>query len=151
MRGKAKVYISAFLIVLASCTASRLLSDSKKPNFYIIGDSTVKNGDGTGKSQLWGWGSFVADYFDTTKISVRNEAIGGRSSRTFLTEGRWDKVLANLKEGDYVIMQFGHNDSGPLDDTARARGTIKGIGEESKEVYNPITKNRRLYIVMDGI
>ncbi len=112
----------------------------QKPVFYIIGDSTVKNGDGTGKGQLWGWGSFIADYFDTTKIDVQNHAMGGRSSRTFITEGRWDKILSTLKAGDYVIMQFGHNDSGPLDDTARARGTIKGIGEDSVEIYNPIRK-----------
>jgi lysophospholipase L1-like esterase len=91
---------------------------------------------------LWGWGSLIADYFDTTKISVQNHAIGGRSSRTFLTEGRWDAILAALKKGDYVIMQFGHNDGGPLDDTARARGSIKGIGNESKEIYNPITKKQ---------
>ncbi|HEY0041139.1 MAG TPA: GDSL-type esterase/lipase family protein, partial [Flavisolibacter sp.] len=44
-----------------------------------------------------------------------------------------------LKKGDYVIMQFGHNDGGPLDDTARARGTIRGIGEESKDIFNPKT------------
>lgn len=111
-----------------------------KPAFYIIGDSTVRNGDGTGKNGQWGWGSFIIDYFDTTKISIENDAIGGRSSRTFITEGRWDKILATLKKGDYVIMQFGHNDAGPLDDTARARGTIKGIGDDSVEIYNPIRK-----------
>lgn len=128
---------------LALITAfSSFILQKEKPVFYIIGDSTVKNGDGTGKNQLWGWGSFMADYFDTTKISVQNHAIGGRSSRTFITEGRWDKILATLKKGDYVIMQFGHNDAGPLDDTSRARGTIKGIGDESKEIYNPIMKKQ---------
>jgi len=124
--------------------SSFIVMKKEKPVFYIIGDSTVRNGDGTGKNQQWGWGSMIADYFDTGKISVRNHAIGGRSSRTFITEGRWDKIIATLKKGDYVIMQFGHNDSGPLDDTARARGTIKGIGEESKEVYNPITKKQEV-------
>ncbi|HEX6431902.1 MAG TPA: rhamnogalacturonan acetylesterase, partial [Niastella sp.] len=64
----------------------------------------------------------------------------GRSSRTFITEGRWDRILERLQPGDYVIMQFGHNDSGPLDDTARARGTIKGIGFDSAVIYNPIRK-----------
>jgi lysophospholipase L1-like esterase len=115
-----------------------------KPVFYIIGDSTVRNSDGTGKNGQWGWGSFIADYFDTTKISISNQAIGGRSSRTFITEGRWDKILATLKKGDYVIMQFGHNDGGPLDDTARARGTIKGVSEDSTEIYNPIRKIREI-------
>ncbi|HEX8461858.1 MAG TPA: rhamnogalacturonan acetylesterase [Segetibacter sp.] len=140
---KNKIWIY-FLVILASCSAAKLLTDDKKPTFFIIGDSTVRNGDGTGKNQQWGWGSFIAGYFDTTKINIRNEALGGRSSRTFITEGRWDKILANLKPGDYVIMQFGHNDSSPLDDAARARGTIKGIGNESKEIYNPIMKKQEV-------
>jgi rhamnogalacturonan acetylesterase len=141
---KIKTWIYLFAVLLASCGAAKLLTDDQKPSFYIIGDSTVRNGDGTGKGEQWGWGSFIADYFHTTKINIRNEAIGGRSSRTFLTEGRWDKILATLKAGDYVIMQFGHNDGGALDDTARARGTIKGIGEEVKEVYNPIMKKQEV-------
>ncbi len=117
-----------------------------KPVFYIIGDSTVRNGDGSGRNGQWGWGSFMAEYFDTTKISVQNHAIGGRSSRTFITEGRWEKITANLKKGDYVIMQFGHNDASPLDDTARARGTIRGIGNDSSAIYNPIRKiNETVY------
>ncbi len=112
----------------------------ERPTLYIIGDSTVKNGDGTGKNGQMGWGTMIDVYFDTTKIAVRNHAIGGRSSRTFITEGRWDKILQTLKKGDFVMMQFGHNDGSPLDDTARARGTIKGIGEDSVEIYNPIRK-----------
>jgi rhamnogalacturonan acetylesterase len=130
--------------VTFSIGSSFIIWKKEKPVFYIIGDSTVRNGDGSGKNLQWGWGSFMAGYFDSNKISIRNDAIGGRSSRTFITEGRWDKILATLKKGDYVIMQFGHNDAGPLDDTARARGTIKGIGEESKEIYNPITKKQEL-------
>jgi len=137
----AKFFVS---IVLITALSSFILLKKEKPVFYIIGDSTVKNGDGTGKGGLWGWGDFIAGYFDTTKISVRNHAIGGRSSRTFITEGRWDKVLTTLKKGDYVIMQFGHNDGGPLDDTARARGSIRGIGNESKEIYNPIMKKQEV-------
>ena len=111
-----------------------------KPVLYIIGDSTVKNGDGKNNNELQGWGSFIDLSFDTVMISIKNHAIGGRSSRTFITEGRWNKILATLQKGDFVIMQFGHNDSGPLDDTARARGTLKGIGEDSVEIYNPIRK-----------
>jgi rhamnogalacturonan acetylesterase len=129
------VALISLLIVCASFIVMQ-----RKPVFYIIGDSTVKNGDGTGKDGLVGWGSVIAPYFDTSKISLRNDAIGGRSSRTFITEGRWDKILSVLQPGDYVIMQFGHNDSGPLDDTARARGTLKGLGEESRDIFNPKTK-----------
>jgi len=134
-------YILCFLFIACS---SFLFLKKEKPGFYIIGDSTVRNGDGTGKNDQWGWGSFIADYFDSASINIRNHAIGGRSSRTFITEGRWDSIITKLKKGDYVIMQFGHNDAGPLDDTARARGTIRGIGNESKEIYNPILKKQEV-------
>ncbi|MFT4061246.1 MAG: rhamnogalacturonan acetylesterase [Edaphocola sp.] len=116
------------------------------PTLFIIGDSTVKNGSGQGAGSQWGWGSLIGDFFKTNEINIENRAIGGRSSRTFLTEGRWDSITKILKKGDYVLMQFGHNDSSPLDDTARARGTIKGIGNESKEIYNPKRKiNETVY------
>lgn len=131
----AKVFALLFTLVIFSFTFIK-----KKPVFYIIGDSTVRNGDGLGKNNQMGWGSLIDAWFDTAKISISNQAIGGRSSRTFITEGRWDKIMATIKKGDYVIMQFGHNDSGALDDTARARGTIKGIGQDSTEIYNPIRK-----------
>lgn len=112
----------------------------RRPTLYIIGDSTVQNGKGRGDGSLWGWGSFLGESFDTTRIAVRNFALGGRSSRTFITQGHWDKILALLKPGDYVIMQFGHNDGGPLDDTARARGTLKGTSDSTRDIYNPIMK-----------
>lgn len=141
MKNKLSILLYATVVLVLS---SFIILKKQKPVFYIIGDSTVKNGDGTGKSKQWGWGSFIAGYFDTTKIGVQNQAIGGRSSRTFITEGRWDKILQSLKKDDYVIMQFGHNDASPLDDTARARGTIRSIGNDSTEIYNPIRKMKEM-------
>jgi rhamnogalacturonan acetylesterase len=132
------------LAMIATAGVSFTLLKKEKPVLYIIGDSTVRNGDGTGRNNQWGWGTVIDSHFDTTKISVRNLAIGGRSSRTFITDGRWDKILETLHEGDFVIMQFGHNDASPLDDTARARGTIKGIGMDSVEIYNPIRKMKEM-------
>ncbi|MEO7765865.1 MAG: rhamnogalacturonan acetylesterase [Ferruginibacter sp.] len=132
-------FLGIITILVLSFTNSK-----HKPVLYIIGDSTVKNGDGTGKNGQVGWGSVIDIYFDTSKISVRNLAIGGRSSRTFITDGRWDKILPDLQKGDYVIMQFGHNDGGALDDTSRARGTIKGIGDDSIGIYNPIRKMKEV-------
>src|SRR4030095_651994 len=79
---------------------------------FIIGDSTVKNSTG----DLQGWGDPIADYFDQAKLRVVNRARGGRSSRTFQTEGLWDQVLKEMKPGDFVLMQFGHNDGAPIDD-----------------------------------
>jgi lysophospholipase L1-like esterase len=110
------------------------------PTLFLIGDSTVRNGRGDGGNGQWGWGEPIVNLFDISKINVVNRAIGGLSSRTFLTQNWWDRVLAMLKPGDFVMMQFGHNDSGSLDDTARARGTLPGVGEERKEIDNPLTK-----------
>lgn len=133
-----------FFFIAIIALSSFIAFKHHKPVLYIIGDSTVKNGSGHSTNALQGWGSWIDDYFDTTKISVQNQAIGGRSSRTFITEGRWDKILATLQKGDYVMMQFGHNDASPLDDTARARGTIRGIGNDSVEIYNPIRKVKEM-------
>lgn len=110
------------------------------PTLWLVGDSTVRNGHGDGANGQWGWGDEIAPYFDLNKINVVNRAIGGRSSRTYITEGHWQDVLNMMKPGDFVLVQFGHNDSGPLDDTARARGTIPGTGEDTREIENPILK-----------
>lgn len=101
------------------------------PVVFVIGDSTVKNGRGTGSNGQWGWASFFEQYFDTTKITIENHALGGTSSRSFLNYGLWQNVLEGLKEGDYLFIQFGHNDGGSFD-TGRARASIKGAGEESQ-------------------
>ncbi|WP_086595806.1 rhamnogalacturonan acetylesterase [Hymenobacter crusticola] len=135
--------VSMLLLTLLICSFT-LPKATPKPTLYLIGDSTVKNGKGKGDGGLWGWGNYIGAYFDTTRIHVENDALGGTSSRTFQTQGHWEKVLTKIKPGDFVIMQFGHNDNGPLADTARARGTIKGVGEESQDVYNPITKKQEV-------
>lgn len=141
-----KIKIIVPLVALVILIGASFQKFQDKPVLYIIGDSTVQNGSGKGADSLWGWGSFMNLYFDTNKIEIQNHAKGGRSSRTFLTEGRWDSIMKTIKIGDYVLMQFGHNDGGALDDTLRARGTIKGIGEESKDIYNPIRKvNETVY------
>jgi rhamnogalacturonan acetylesterase len=115
----------------------------KLPTLFIIGDSTVRNGQGTGTGGQWGWGDLLAPYFDTNKINVINRALGGTSSRTFYRD-RWPGVRAKLKPGDFVIMQFGHNDGGAINDTNRARGTIKGVGDETREIDNLITRKKEL-------
>lgn len=141
-----KIKIIVPLILLVVFVGVSFQKIQNKPVLYIIGDSTVQNGSGKGADSLWGWGSFMNLYFNTDKIEIQNHAKGGRSSRTFITEGRWDSIMKTIKKGDYVLMQFGHNDGGELADTLRARGTIKGIGNESKDIYNPIRKvNETVY------
>ncbi len=115
-------------------------ADPKLPSLVLIGDSTVRNGRGDGEGGQWGWGDYLGSAFDPAKINVVNRAVGGLSSRTFLTQGHWARALTFLKKGDFVVMQFGHNDNAPLNDDSRARGTIKGVGEESEEIDNQLTK-----------
>jgi len=100
------------------------------PTVFIVGDSTARN-----QADL-GWGDHFAHYFDTNRINVANRARAGRSSRTFINEGSWDRVLAEIKPGDYVLLQMGHNDGGDLGG-AKPRGTLKGLGDETKDVTLP--------------
>jgi lysophospholipase L1-like esterase len=99
--------------------APRKPIDPNLPTLWIIGDSTVKNGADTGDNGQWGWGNPIRYYFDETKINVQNRAVGGTSSRSF-QDTHWPWILKEIKPGDYVIMQFGHNDA----------GTPKGNGNE---------------------
>jgi len=153
MSGRIEVFVP-LLAVFASCLAGQIRAaeedhpvedaskfklqvkaDPKLPTLYLVGDSTMK----VGTPGQRGWGEEMAQFFDPAKINVVNEAIGGRSSRTYQTEGRWDALLPMIQKGDYVIVQFGHNDSGAINDTSRARATIKGIGEETQEIDNMLT------------
>ena len=125
--------IPIILILLANL--ANAAEPTTRPTLYIIGDSTVHN---TGKG-LMGWGDCIGEMFDNSRIEVQNHAMGGRSSRTFLAEGRWDKIMETLKPGDFVLMQFGHNDASPINDDSRARGTIRGIGDQTQEIDNMLT------------
>ena len=93
-----------------------------KPVVFITGDSTVKNAD-KDENGMWGWGAVANTVFDETKIDIVNAAMAGRSCRSYLNEGRWDKVYNSLKPGDFVLIQFGHNDISPID-KPKYRGAI---------------------------
>jgi rhamnogalacturonan acetylesterase len=84
---------------LAAAMSSLAAADDR-PTLFIVGDSTVKNS--TAGQQ--GWGDPLIKLFDAAKIDVQNHAIGGRSSRTFINEGRWDRILAASKPGDFVLI-----------------------------------------------
>ncbi len=118
-------------------------ADRTLASIILIGDSTVRNGrdDGQGKGAdgQWGWGTPFASFFDRAKVNVVNRAVGGLSSRTYLTSGHWERTLSLVRRGDVVIMQFGHNDASPVNDNTRARGTLKGIGEQSTQIDNLLT------------
>jgi lysophospholipase L1-like esterase len=80
----------------------------RKIKVWMIGDSTMANYE-TNRAPLAGWGMPFVYFFDSTVI-VDNRARGGRSTRTFISEGRWQPIADSMQEGDYVLMQFGHND-----------------------------------------
>jgi lysophospholipase L1-like esterase len=113
------------------------------PSIILIGDSTVRNGrdDGQGKGAegQWGWGNPIAAAFDPARVNLVNRAIGGLSSRTYLSGGHWQRTAALIKAGDTVLIQFGHNDASAVNDNSRARGTLKGVGAESQEIDNLLT------------
>jgi rhamnogalacturonan acetylesterase len=130
--------ISLLLFLLGALTA--LTTSQHKPVLYVIGDSTVQNNDGNGKNEYWGWGTLLKPYLDTTRIILSNHAKSGTSTRTFITDGRWTKILDILQPGDFVLIQFGHNDQAAINDSSRAKGTLKGTGDEVEQIFNLKTK-----------
>ena len=97
---------------------------SGKPVVWFTGDSTVKNAD-KDDDGMWGWASQAATVFDESKIQLVNAGRAGRSTRSFIREGLWDAVYQALKPGDFVTIEFGHNDICPITDQ-KARGVIPG-------------------------
>jgi lysophospholipase L1-like esterase len=80
----------------------------KKIKVFLIGDSTMCSYE-TSRAPLTGWGMPFVNFFDST-VTIDNRAKGGRSTRTFISENRWQPIADSLQEGDYVLIQFGHND-----------------------------------------
>ena len=103
-----KFWVCAVCMV---CCLTAAVPD-KTTTIFIIGDSTAANKDLSKGKLERGWGMALQCFFDDNVI-VDNHAVNGRSSISFINEGRWDKVLAKIKPGDYVIIQFGHNDEKP--------------------------------------
>jgi len=112
-------------------------NEQKPIKIYMIGDSTMA----TKKPEVFpetGWGQVLSKYFND-KVTVENHAVNGRSSKSFLDEGRWQVVLDSLKEGDYVFIQFGHNDQkvkSPERYTAPYKGYTKNLLKYVRETRN---------------
>ena len=142
------IFISTGLLLGLLCLVSLVglpaegqsTPNPKLPTLFVVGDSTANNN----ANGAQGWGDPFIAHFDATKINVLNRARAGRSSRTFVTEGLWDKVLADMKAGDFVLIQFGHNDGGAINDPLRARGSLPGLGEETQEIDNLQTKQHEV-------
>ena len=114
-----------------------------KPVVFFTGDSTVKNADNDDNG-MWGWASQAATVFDESKITLVNAARAGRSTRSFIREGLWDKVYNSLRPGDFVTIEFGHNDICPIADQ-KERGVIPGT-RDTCHVYK-MEKDGRYEVV----
>lgn len=125
-----------FCLLASPATAQQ---SATRPTLFYVGDSTVKAGAGDGANGQWGWGDHTAAYFDSTRVRIVNRALGGRSSRTYITQGHWERVLEEIHAGDVVLIQFGHNDVSAVNDAQRARGTLGGVGDDSAAIDNMLT------------
>ena len=103
MKNKTTLLLGLFIILTAFSPARRNIT------IFTIGDSTMANKKLEGKNPERGWGQMLSRYF-TDDITIDNHAVNGRSSKSFIDEGRWDNVLSKIQKGDYVFIQFGHND-----------------------------------------
>lgn len=104
------------IFLLFSIVISTFILAQKKPTLFLIGDSTMANKENPDKNPEHGWGQVLNQLF-TTGIEIQNHAMNGRSSKSFRTEGRWAAIEKQLKKGDFVIIQFGHNDQKVKDST----------------------------------
>lgn len=102
--------ISGFFIVSLLCML--LTSSSQQITIFIIGDSTAANKSNYKTNPERGWGMVLQGFYDA-RILVDNHAVNGQSSKSFIDSGRWKKVIDKVKPGDYVFIQFGHNDEKP--------------------------------------
>ncbi|MFK7979607.1 MAG: rhamnogalacturonan acetylesterase [Saprospiraceae bacterium] len=105
---------SSLLLLLISFVAlgtpNLSAQTDKSVSIFLIGDSTMADKPDTpDKNPERGWGQLLSTFFKE-EVTIHNHAVNGRSSKSFIGEGRWEKVLADLNSGDYVFIQFGHND-----------------------------------------
>ncbi len=124
------------------------------PVLFLVGNSTMRTGTlGNGNNGQWGWGFYAHEYYDENKITVENHALGGTSPRTFYTM-LWQPLLEAVKKGDYVFLELGHNDNGPID-SIRARSSYRPDGklevkEDSISIYNKVTRKQETVYTFGG-
>ena len=98
-------FIATYFLILFSC----IIYAQESPTLYLVGDSTMADKKNPEENPEHGWGQMLPELM-TDNISIENHAVNGRSSKSFISEGRWQKIHDQLKPGDFVIIQFGHND-----------------------------------------
>lgn len=110
-------------------TTTTTSAAGRVPTVFLCGDSTMaENGGGSGTQ---GWGHYLQYSFATSVAVVTNDAIAGRSARSYTREGRFDAVVASVQSGDWVVVEFGHNDGGSLTPTDNGRTDCFGDGTQT--------------------
>ncbi|KAF9525055.1 SGNH hydrolase [Crepidotus variabilis] len=129
-----KLSLSTVLASVALAKPDPTIEKRATPTVYLAGDSTMAEGGGGSGTGTQGWGHYL-QY--SLSVPVVNNAIGGRSARSFTVEGRFDAIASKLKSGDIVIIEFGHNDGGSLSPTDNGRTDCPGAGTETcTSTYN---------------
>ena len=113
----------AALCLMATCCLAFAPQEQKKITIFTIGDSTCANKTLEKGALERGWGQMLPSYLDSRYVVVDNHALNGRSSKSFRDEGHWQPVYDKIKKGDYVFIQFGHNDQKPKEDRHTDPGT----------------------------
>ncbi len=135
MRSLAGLLLALLAVSLraAEIPASAPVEVAQHPALFLVGDSIMRTGTGDGARGPWGWGAELGAFFDAAKIHVYNEGRGGRSTRGFIEEGAWKKVLEQMQAGDWVILSFAHNDTANSANYPD-RATITSGGEETVQI-----------------
>lgn len=110
MKFKHIIYIVGTLLLLSAFT----MDTPRKFTIFMVGDSTMADKNLKGNNPERGWGMMLQGFF-TENVTVDNHAVNGRSTKSFINEGRWDAVLKKIQKGDYVFIEFGHNDEKPAE------------------------------------
>lgn len=126
------------------------------PVIFLVGNSTMRTGTrGNGENGQWGWGYAEHKYYNADKVTVENHALGGTSPRTFYKNPTlWKRTLSGVRKGDFVFLELGHNDNGPID-TIRARSSYRpegklSISPDSTIIFNKMTQRQDTVYTFGG-
>lgn len=139
-------FLSSLIVAMSLPVCAMAQEPADTVTVFMIGDSTMANKPLDKENQERGWGQMLPIYFEGA-LKVDNHAVNGRSSKSFINEGRWEAVREKIRPGDYVIIQFGHNDEKPKEDRHTDPGSTfddnlrKFVNETREKGGTPILMN----------
>ncbi|WP_434036465.1 rhamnogalacturonan acetylesterase [Formosa sp. 4Alg 33] len=143
-------HIKIACVIVLCITLSAYSDFQEKPiTVFMIGDSTMANKKNPETNPEYGWGQVFATYFNTN-ATIKNKAVNGRSSRSFINEGRWDSIYDKIKPGDYVFIQFGHNDQ-KIKDSSRYTNPYTQYRYNLERFVNETREKKGVPILLSSI